>query len=96
MKKHLELLGEKGGWLLDHKCKVSKEFLHVPGRDYLDRVWIPSDRSPQVLCSLQRIFNHGRLSNTGYLSIFQLIKELNILQDWHLLLIPFILTGNLL
>lgn len=69
MKRHVEILGEKGHWLLGHKCKVSKELLHTPGNDFVDRVWIPSDRSTQVLCSLQRLFNHGRLSNSGYLSI---------------------------
>lgn len=69
MKRHIEILGEKAQWLLRHKCKVSKELLHIPGSDFVDRVWISSDRSPQVLCSLQRLFNHGRLSNSGYLSI---------------------------
>ena len=69
MKRHMEVLGEKAQGLLEHKCKVSKELLHLPGTDFVDRVWIPSDRSPQVLCSLQRLFNQGRLSGSGYLSI---------------------------
>jgi class I fructose-bisphosphate aldolase len=43
--------------------------LHVPGPDFVDRVFAQSDRNPQTLVSLQRMFNHGRLAGTGYLSI---------------------------
>lgn len=65
-----DILGEEAGYLLDHRsCTISKDLLHLPGPDFVDRVWIDSDRSPQVLRSLQTVFNHGRLGGTGYLSI---------------------------
>ncbi len=64
-----ELLGEKAS-LLDHTCStVPKESLHLPGPDFVDRILVPSDRSPMVLGNLQRVFNTGRLGGTGYLSI---------------------------
>jgi len=66
----LDLLGNEKEYLLDHKCKtINKENLHLPGPDYIDRIMKKSDRSPAVLRNLQTIFNHGRLSGTGYLSI---------------------------
>ncbi|MFN3603808.1 MAG: class I fructose-bisphosphate aldolase [Leptonema sp. (in: bacteria)] len=65
----LELLGKEGEELLDYKAVFPKENLHLPGPDFIDRVFALSDRNPQVLRSLQQIFNHGRLSGTGYLSI---------------------------
>jgi len=63
------LLGPQGSTLLSHRAKVDKSHLHLPGPDFVDRVWAPSDRSPQVLRSLQSIFDHGRLGGTGYVSI---------------------------
>lgn len=64
------LLGNKLEKLLQLKqCKVSKEQLSLPGPDFVDRVFASSDRSIQVLQNLQAIFSHGRLANTGYLSI---------------------------
>jgi class I fructose-bisphosphate aldolase len=64
-----ELLGADAG-LLEHKCNtINKNDLHLPGPDFVDRVWKDSDRSPQVLRNLQAIFNHGKLRGTGYLSI---------------------------
>lgn len=66
----VELLGEKSSFLLDHKCStVSKEHLHLPGPDFVERVFCHTNRSPQVLRSLQSMYGHGRLSGTGYLSI---------------------------
>ncbi len=66
----VELLGEKSGFLLDHKCStVSKEHLHLPGPDFVERVFYHTNRSPQVLRSLQSMYGHGRLAGTGYLSI---------------------------
>src|ERR1700756_4381426 len=63
-------LGAKAESLLGFKSpKISKERLHLPGPDFVDRIWSVSDRSPRVLASLQRLFNTGRLSGTGYLSI---------------------------
>ncbi len=63
-------LGSKAELLLNHVCKtVPKEKLHVPGGDWVDRIFAPSDRNIRVLRSLQTLFNHGRLAGTGYLSI---------------------------
>jgi class I fructose-bisphosphate aldolase len=67
--KIVELLGEDKS-LLEHKCgTISKDMLHIPGPDFVDRVWKDSDRSPNVLRNMQLIFNTGRLAKTGYLSI---------------------------
>src|SRR5262247_3372324 len=69
-KKLTELLGDKAEYLLDHKSKtISKDQLHLPGPDFVDRIWINSDRNPQVLRNLQLMYGTGRLANTGYLSI---------------------------
>jgi class I fructose-bisphosphate aldolase len=65
-----ELLGDDARALLEFNSpKISKDLLHTPGPDFVDRVWAHSDRSPQVLRSLQSLFDCGRLSGTGYLSI---------------------------
>ncbi len=65
-----ELLGAEAGFLLDHQCTtIDKSALQLPGPDFVDRVVAGSDRPIPVLCNLQRIFNHGRLAGTGYLSI---------------------------
>jgi class I fructose-bisphosphate aldolase len=67
--KIIEILGEDKS-LLNHKSvTIPKEDLHLPGPDFVDRVWKDSDRSPQVLRNMQAIFNSGRLAGTGYLSI---------------------------
>ncbi len=63
------ILGTEAELLLKHSCKVSKERLHIPGPDWVDRIFALSDRNTRVLRSLQTIFSHGRLANTGYLSI---------------------------
>ena len=62
-------LGDEAENLLNHKAKVSKDLLHLPGADWVDRIWCGSDRSPQVLRSLQQLYSTGRLANTGYISI---------------------------
>jgi fructose-bisphosphate aldolase, class I len=65
-----EMLGDSARTLLDHSTQtIPKENIHVPGPDFIDRVWLASDRNPQVLRSLQTLFDNGRLSGTGYLSI---------------------------
>lgn len=64
-----EVLGAEAKTLLEHKAKIPKEHLHLPGPDFVDRVWAHSDRSPNVLRNLQLLFNTGRLAGTGYLSI---------------------------
>ena len=64
------LLGQEAESLLKHVCKtVPKEKLHLPGPDWVDRIFGVSDRNIRVLGSLQSIFSHGRLKGTGYLSI---------------------------
>lgn len=64
------LLGAKGKTLLEHSCKtLSKKELHLPGADWVDRIFVGSDRSIRVLQSMQAIISHGRLANTGYVSI---------------------------
>jgi class I fructose-bisphosphate aldolase len=68
--KILELLGDNADDLLNHKCKtVNKDQLHLPGSDFVERVFYHSNRNPKVLANLQRMFDHGRLGGTGYLSI---------------------------
>jgi class I fructose-bisphosphate aldolase len=63
-------LGETATALLAHVSKgITKTLLCLPGADFVDRVYALSDRSPRVLGSLQRLFQHGRLGGTGYLSI---------------------------
>ena len=63
-------LGADADRLLGHKCKtIAKDRLHLPGPDFVDRVWALSDRTPNVLRNLQQLFDHGRLAGTGYISI---------------------------
>ncbi len=63
-------LGAKAESLLGFKApKIAKERLHLPGPDFIDRVWSVSDRNVRVLANLHRLFHHGRLSGTGYMSI---------------------------
>ena len=65
-----EILGNEAGYLLDHKCEtITKDHLHLPGKDFIDRTFISSDRPNPVLRNLQTLFNSGRLAKTGYLSI---------------------------
>tara|TARA_B100001115_G_C15837294_1_gene418899 strand:- start:1003 stop:2079 length:1077 start_codon:yes stop_codon:yes gene_type:complete len=65
-----DLLGSDGEALLNHQSKtIDKSLLHLPGPDFVDRVFADSNRSPQVLRSLQALYGNGRLANTGYLSI---------------------------
>jgi len=64
------LLGDDAEVLLSHECKgIPKDDLTVPGPDIVDRVYKDSDRHPQVLRNLGQLFGHGRLANTGYVSI---------------------------
>lgn len=64
------LLGDEAENLLTHQCQtIDKGQLHLPGSDFVDRVWMMSDRPPAVLRNMQTLFGHGRLSGTGYLSI---------------------------
>ncbi|MEH1789474.1 class I fructose-bisphosphate aldolase [Nostoc sp.] len=63
------LLGKEAEDLLTYKAKISRDLLHLPGPDFVDRIWLNSDRNPQVLRNLQLLYSTGRLANTGYLSI---------------------------
>ena len=64
------LLGDEASDLLGFDSpKVSQELLHLPGPDFLDRVWRESDRNSTTLSNLARLFNTGRLAGTGYVSI---------------------------
>jgi len=64
-----EILGDQGDGLLSHECKVSKDQLHLPGPDYIDRVFSKMDRNAAVSRNLQTLYDHGRLAGTGYVSI---------------------------
>ncbi len=65
-----ELLGADADNLLNHTSKtIAKEHLHLPGADFVDRIFQQTNRNPQVLRSLGDLYNHGRLSGTGYMSI---------------------------
>ena len=64
-----ELLGNQST-LLQHQCKsISKDLIHLPGPDFVDRIFINSNRNNNVLRNLQSIYNNGRLNGTGYVSI---------------------------
>ncbi|MGE4183221.1 MAG: class I fructose-bisphosphate aldolase [Limisphaerales bacterium] len=65
----VQLLGADADSLLRHTAKVSKDQLHLPGPDFVDRIFSQSDRNNRVLASLQRIYGHGRLGGSGYVSI---------------------------
>lgn len=63
-------LGDKSEYLLAHECKtISKDRLHLPGGDFVDRIYSQTDRNQRVLNNLNWIFNTGRLSGSGYVSI---------------------------
>jgi fructose-bisphosphate aldolase, class I len=64
------LLGADADALLTHTCRgISAQHLTTPGPDFVDRVFADTDRSPQVLRSLQSLYDHGRLGGSGYVSI---------------------------
>jgi class I fructose-bisphosphate aldolase len=65
-----EILGSDADGLLSHQCKtISKDQLHLPSPDFVDRIFVDSDRSIRVLVNLQQLFGSGRLGRTGYVSI---------------------------
>lgn len=64
-----DLLGDRSS-LLDHKCStINKDNLHLPGNDFVDRIFAPTNRSIPVMRSMQQLYGNGRLANTGYVSI---------------------------
>jgi class I fructose-bisphosphate aldolase len=70
MTRTAEILGDSAKSLLEHRCQtISREMLHLPGPDFVDRIFAPSDRNLRVLTNLQRLYGTGRLAGTGYMSI---------------------------
>lgn len=68
--KIVELLGKDADYFLQHQCKTfSKDLLHVPSPNFIDKVFVDTNRNPQILRNLAAIQNHGRLAGTGYMSI---------------------------
>ncbi|MCM1400937.1 MAG: class I fructose-bisphosphate aldolase [Bacteroides sp.] len=73
----VDLLGDKAGYLLEHKCEtIDKSMIHLPTGNVVDEVWIDTDRNIPTLNNLQRILNHGRLAGTGYLSILPVDQDI--------------------
>src|SRR6266446_8783401 len=65
-----EILGADAEGLLSHQCKtISKDKLHLPGPDFIDRIFVGSDRPARTLVTLGQLFGSGRLAKTGYVSI---------------------------
>jgi fructose-bisphosphate aldolase, class I len=65
-----EILGDEAAGLLQHQCKtISRDLLHLPGPDYVERIYGASDRPTRVLSSIEALLNRGRLAGTGYVSI---------------------------
>lgn len=70
MDRIIDLLGKEAEYYLNHTCKtIDKQSIHIPGPDVIDRVWTDSDRNLPTLNSMQALYGHGRLANTGYVSI---------------------------
>ena len=66
----IDLLGTQAGYYLDHVCKtIDKKLIHIPEPNMIDKAWVDSDRNIRTLESLQALYGHGRLANTGYVSI---------------------------
>ena len=69
-KKIIEILGKDADTLMNYKAKgFDKKVLHLPGPDFIDRVFTNTDRNPTILRNFQDLMNHGRLAGTGYVSI---------------------------
>ena len=75
--KIVEILGKDAQYLLAHECQtIPKEQLHLPSADFMDKIFVASNRSPQVLRSLAGLFNSGRLGGTGYVSILPIDQDI--------------------
>ncbi|MCM1138083.1 MAG: class I fructose-bisphosphate aldolase [Duncaniella sp.] len=73
----VSLLGDKAQAILEHKCTtIDKSFIHLPGGDIIDRIWLDTDRNIPTLNNLQRLIGHGRLANTGYVSILPVDQDI--------------------
>ncbi len=70
IQKFYDLLGDKSEYYLGFDSpKISKEMITTPSSDFVDKIWLNSDRNNRVISNLQRLYGHGRLANTGYMSI---------------------------
>ena len=77
MSKTVDLLGQQAEYYLNHTCKtIDKKLIHVPGPDAIDKIWVDSDRNVRTLNSLQALYGHGRLANTGYVSILPVDQDI--------------------
>lgn len=77
MNKTVDLLGQQAEYYLNHTCKtIDKKLIHVPGPDVIDKIWVDSDRNVRTLNSLQALYGHGRLANTGYVSILPVDQDI--------------------
>lgn len=75
--KIINLLGDQAEYYLGHVSKtIDKSLLHLPSAHTVDDVWIDSDRNVQTLNNLQRLLGHGRLANTGYVSILPVDQDI--------------------
>jgi hypothetical protein len=75
--KIISLLGDKSEFLLNHSCKtIDKSQIHIPSPSVIDDIWTQSDRNLPTLNNLQRILGHGRLANTGYVSILPVDQDI--------------------
>ncbi|GAB6122006.1 class I fructose-bisphosphate aldolase [Dysgonomonas termitidis] len=71
------ILGDQSEYLLGHVSKtIDKSLIHAPEPNFIDNIWTDSDRNIPTLNSLQRLFSHGRLANTGYLSILPVDQDI--------------------
>lgn len=76
-KKIIELLGNKSDYFLNHACKtIDKSVIHAPSPSVIDDIWVVTDRNIPTLNSLQKLFGHGRLANTGYVSILPVDQDI--------------------
>lgn len=71
-------LGNEAESLLNYEAKLSQKMLHLPGEDFVDRIFHISDRNPHVLRSLQRLYSSGKLANTAYLSILPVDQAIEL------------------
>lgn len=72
-----QILGDQSDYLLSHVSKtIDKSLIHAPEPNVIDNIWIDTDRNIQTLNSLQRLFGHGRLADTGYLSILPVDQDI--------------------
>lgn len=75
--KIINLLGDESEFLLNHSCKtIDKSQIHIPSPSVIDDIWAQSDRNLPTLNNLQRILGHGRLANTGYVSILPVDQDI--------------------